>query len=265
MAECRDLFSLQALICSTIYLQGSGQLQMCYTYLSLATTAAIRMGMHQADSLLEFNVIERETRRRVFWTLRVMDSYITTVLDLPRTLRDEDTDQAYPKDVDDIYVTLHGVKRTNEPCLMATINAHTRLTRILAKVKQIAEGSKEHEHKPHTRYQVDFAGIVEAEQELAEWTSTLPVYTKFPEHIRRDMERFVAGSSHILASIDMTIQSTITPTGCARSRSDGPLSSFFTPHRSEKVRRELRFPRFCLCFSLRQGCNAGHMADRSTQ
>lgn len=182
---------MQALLCSTIYLQGTGQLPLCYTYVSLAMTAAIRMGMHQADSLAKFNAVERETRKRIFWTLRVMDSYITTVLDLPRTLSDDEMDQSYPQDIDDVYISTHGIKKPNEPCLMASINAHTRLTRILAKVKKIASGSKEHDHKPNSRYQVDYAKIVEAEQELTEWSSTLPTYNGFPNHIRREMERFV--------------------------------------------------------------------------
>lgn len=187
--EGRDPLSLQALLCLIIYLQGSGQLPKCYTYVSMAMTAAIRMGLHRADSLHKFNTIERETRRRIFWTLRVMDSYITTVLDLPRTLVDEEMDQTYPKDVDDIYVTLQGVKRTNEPCVMASINAHTKLTRILAKVKQIASGSSDQDHKPNARYQVDYVKIVQAEKELQEWTAQLPTYSKFPDHMRRDMER----------------------------------------------------------------------------
>lgn len=36
-------------------------------------TAAIRLGMHQADSLSMFNIYERETRKRIFRTLRVAD------------------------------------------------------------------------------------------------------------------------------------------------------------------------------------------------
>jgi hypothetical protein len=188
MTDCRDLSSLQALLCSTIYLQGTGQLPLCYTYVSLAMTAAIRMGMHQADSLSKFNTIERETRKRIFWTLRVMDSYITTVLDLPRTMSDDEMDQSYPQDADDMYITPQGVKPFTGPCLMASINAHTRLTRILSKVKQIAS-SKEHDHKPNNRYQVDYAKIVEAEQDLTAWSSKLPTYTRFPDHMRREMER----------------------------------------------------------------------------
>jgi hypothetical protein len=158
----------------------------------MAMTAAIRMGLHQADSLPKFNAVEREIRMRIFWTLRVMDSYITTVLDLPRTLSDDEEAQSYPQDVDDPFITPQGIKKSNEPSLMAAINAHTRLGRILSKVKSIASGSKEHEHKPNTRYQVDYAQIIDAEKDLAEWSNSLPNYTRMPTHLRHEMERYVA-------------------------------------------------------------------------
>lgn len=232
--ECRDPLSLQAVLCSVIYLQGSGQLPMCYTYVSMAMTAAIRLGLHQGDSLHKFNTIERETRRRIFWTLRVMDSYITTVLDLPRTLSDEETDQAFPKDVDDIYVTLQGVKRTNEPCLMASVNAHTKLTRILSKVKSIASGSKDHDHKPNSRYQVDYAKIVDAEKALLEWTSSVPTYTKLPDHNRRELERLVKARCFAFQHTKSLSQSSTPSARCARSCTDGSLSSFPSSHRSTK-------------------------------
>ena len=163
---------------------------MAYTYISVATTAAIRMGLHQADSLSDFDAIGKEIRKRIFWTLRVMDSYITTVLDLPRTLSEEETDQLFPESVDDAYITRTGIKKPHQPCLMASTNAHISLARILYKVKKIASGSKDHEQKPSNRWQVDYARVVEAEQELAKWLNELPTHSEHPAQLQRDMERY---------------------------------------------------------------------------
>jgi hypothetical protein len=191
LTECRDVISLQALLCLVIYLQGSAQLPSCYTYISLAMTAAIRMGLHRADSLSKFNPVERETRKRIFWSLRAMDSYITTVLDLPRSLSDEDTDQSYPLEIDDNLLVPQKIKSTPEHaiCPMSSVNAHTRLGLILAKVKKIASGSDEGEQKPNSRYQVDYTKIVEAEHDLVEWTMKLPGYNKLPDPVPREIEK----------------------------------------------------------------------------
>jgi hypothetical protein len=195
------------------------------------------MGMHQADSLSKFNTIERETRKRIFWSLRVMDSYITTVLDLPRTLTDDETDQSYPQDADDMYITPQGIKPFTGPCLMASVNAHTRLTRILSKVRQIASG-KEHDHKPNNRYQVDYAKIVEAEQDLTAWSSKLQTHTRFPDHMRREMERWVITSSNrpFFFCVTNVWYPQITTSSSRRpcTRTNGPLSAIFASYRPPK-------------------------------
>ncbi|KIW08783.1 uncharacterized protein PV09_00718 [Verruconis gallopava] len=193
LTDCRDTLSLQALLCSIIYLQGSGQIPSCYTYLSLAMTAAVRMGMHRADSLSKFDPLEREVRKRIFWTIRAMDSYITTVLDLPRTLRDDDTDQAYPVELDDDAITPQNIGQptASSISLMSSVNAHTKLSLVLVKAKNITSGGNDGEHKLNNRYQVDYAKIVEAEKDLIEWTSHLPSYNKLPEPVPKDIEREV--------------------------------------------------------------------------
>lgn len=189
--ESRDTTSLQALLGMIMYLQCSNQLPACYTHISLAMTACIRMGLHRADSLLKFNPIERETRKRIFWSLRAVDTYITTILDLPRTINDDDTDQPLPLDIEDELITPQKIKSAARLELgsISIVNAHTRLTLILAKVKKTVSGSLEGGLKG--RYQVDALKIVEAENELAKWATSLPDYAGSQQHVSNNVERSV--------------------------------------------------------------------------
>ena len=46
-AYCRDLVILQAIIFVIMYLQGTGRLSHCYSYLALASGSAFQMGIHR--------------------------------------------------------------------------------------------------------------------------------------------------------------------------------------------------------------------------
>ena len=149
------------------------------------------MGLHRADSLIKFDQIERETRKRIFWSLRAMDAYITTILDLPRAINDEDTDQEMPLEVDDALVTPHRIKGSGKSsiCSMTTVNAHIKLSLIMAKVKKSVLGTSNVESKRSGRYLVDYASILQAEGDLAEWYSSLPDYSKLQSPVPRDVEK----------------------------------------------------------------------------
>ena len=91
ITDCRDLISLQAIIFMIQFLQSSAKLSTCYAYIGVALRSALRMGLHRSFNL-KFNPIEAETRKRIFWVTRRMDTYVGAMLGLPRFLDDEDID-----------------------------------------------------------------------------------------------------------------------------------------------------------------------------
>ena len=179
VSDCRDLASLQTLLFTILFLQSSSRLSTCYSQIGIALRSAIRMGLHRSV-IASFNPVEQEVRKRVFWCVRKLDTYVGAMLGLPNMLSDEDIDQEYPIEVDDEYITTEGIfpSPPNKPTLMTAFNAHTRIVRILAKTVKYIYPVKGPKSKSNQSFVVSHARIREIEQDLQKW------YEKLPEAFR---------------------------------------------------------------------------------
>ena len=183
ITDCRDITSLQAVLFMTMFLQSSAKLATCYSYIGIALTSAIRLGLHRSVSR-HFDPVEAETRRRVFWVIRKMDIYVAALLGLPKLLSDDDIDQVDPLEVDDECITKDGIlpQPLGKVPLIAATNAHTRLVKILCLVVKYiypikSPGQAVNKAFKQT-YGVSHARIREIEQKLQEWMEHLSVDLK---------------------------------------------------------------------------------------
>ena len=182
ITDCRDIVSLQAIIFMIMFLQSSANLSTCYSFIGVALRSAVRMGLHR-NLFSNFNPIEREVRRRVFWVVRKLDTYVAALLGFPKMLNEEDVDQELPIEVDDEYITASGVLPMPEGqiSLYAAGNAHTRLMVILAKViKYIypvkgVESCVTSNTSGSSSYNISHLKIKEIEGDLQEWLEILPM------------------------------------------------------------------------------------------
>lgn len=163
------------------FLQSSAKLSTCYAYIGVALRSALRMGLHR--SLDEnFSPIEAETRKRLFWVIRRMDTYLGAMLGLPRFLEDDDVDQEWPLEVDDEYITETGVlpMPIGVISVMAAFSAHTRLVPVLHKICKYVYPIKGTSsiQKNSASYTVEYCKIRELEQDLAKWLDDLPMALK---------------------------------------------------------------------------------------
>lgn len=178
IADCRDLRQLQAILFMIMFLQSSAKLSTCYAYIGVALRSALRMGLHRSfpDN---FNPIMAETRKRVFWVIRKMDTYVGALLGLPHSITDEDIDQEFPAEIDDEFITEEGILPMPEErvSVMSAANAHTTLVAILAKIVRYVyplKGSRLNVHgKTVKSYSVSYAKILEIERDLQEWQDKL--------------------------------------------------------------------------------------------
>lgn len=160
------------------FLQSSAKLSTCYAYIGVALRSSMRMGLHRSFNS-NFNPIESETRKRIFWVIRRMDSYVGAMLGLPRFLEDEDIDQEWPAEVDDDYITENGILPMPEgsTSIMIAFNAHTRIVQVLSKICKYVypiKGTHSGDNKT-VSYTVSYSKIRELEQDLAQWLDELPV------------------------------------------------------------------------------------------
>ncbi|KAK5214051.1 Gypsy retrotransposon integrase-like protein 1 [Exophiala xenobiotica] len=192
ITDCRDLVTIQAIVFMIVFLQSTAKLPVCYAYIGIAMRACCRLGLHR-NIPNRFNPIELEERKRIFWLVRKLDSYVGAVLGLPQMLSDDDIDQELPTEVDDEYITAEGIRpmpTSTFPLLKAT-NAHTRLTNILRKVvryiypvKGVTGGGK-----ADSRYSISHKRIRELERDLQTWMDQLPTELRPSDNAGRDLSR----------------------------------------------------------------------------
>lgn len=186
VTDCRDLTSLQALLFIILFMQAASNLNACYAFVGIALRSALRMGLHRHLKHSHIDTVEDETRRRVFYVIRQMDIYVSTLLGFPLMLNVEDIDQPYPTEVDDEYIfpdRLIPQPTQGATSFFVAFNAHTRLMEILAKITKYvypmsgpAQAVKS--TKPVSSYSVSYARIKEIEADLHSW------YERLPEHWR---------------------------------------------------------------------------------
>lgn len=98
-----SLMSLQALLCSAIFLISTSRISRAYTFLSLASSTAMRLGLH-CDVTAKPDIAwqERSLRIAAFISLARLDLYASLVLDLPALLPDTVLDTG----INTVYATL---------------------------------------------------------------------------------------------------------------------------------------------------------------
>ncbi|KAI2792732.1 hypothetical protein POX_b02774 [Penicillium oxalicum] len=189
ITDCRDLTALQAVCFMILFLQSSAKLSTCYSYIGIALRSALRLGLHRTVAA-DFNPVERELRKRIFWVIRKMDVYVSTMLGLPLMLSDDDIDQEYPLDVDGEFITAEGIlpMPTDYTPLMAGCNAHTRLCNVVLKVVKYIYPVK-NQSQSDQRYLVSHSKIREIERDLQTWMEELPSALRPGTDVSPQLER----------------------------------------------------------------------------
>ncbi|TKA73539.1 hypothetical protein B0A49_07711 [Cryomyces minteri] len=171
IAECHDLISIQTVMCIVLYLQSIARMSASYSYICMAVAASLRMGLHTPAASKGLNLAERETRRRTFLVLNTMDTYVTTALGLPKTLREIESDRplptpfetdSRPTDVDDLFSTV------------AATEAHAELISIVARAVASIHPTHRPDYGDNGFYQVKHCQIADIEIELDNWFHNLP-------------------------------------------------------------------------------------------
>ena len=191
ITDCRDLMTIQTVCMMINFLQATAKLSTCYSYVGIALRACCRLGLHR-NLNANFNPIEREERKRAFWLVRKMDSYVGAMMGLPQMLQDEDFDQEFPTEVDDEYITPTGIQPMppNHFSLITASNAHARLTCIQRKVVRFiypVKGAKL--QRVGNSYTISHGTIRELERELQMWMDELPMELRPSNDAPRDVSR----------------------------------------------------------------------------
>ncbi|CAM1510357.1 Fc.00g006920.m01.CDS01 [Cosmosporella sp. VM-42] len=182
ITDCRDLTSLQALLFMILFLQATSNLSGCYAFVGIALRSALRIGLHRHLQHEKLNTIEQEVRKRVFYVIRQMDIYVSTLLGFPLLLNTDDFDQPFPTEVDDEFLTPSGILQPppGTPSFFEAFNAHSQLMEILSKITKYVYPMKGlgqsvmKDNKPTSTYLISYGRIKEIEADLHTWFERLP-------------------------------------------------------------------------------------------
>ncbi|KAK9450788.1 fungal-specific transcription factor domain-containing protein [Limtongia smithiae] len=180
ITEARDTDAIQAIILMVMFLQSTARLSTCYSYIGVAQRAALRLGLHRKVSY-NFNPVEVEVRKRIFWTIRKMDTHLSAMLGLPRCIDENDIDQEQPLEIDDEYITEQGIlpHPFGSITIQTVANAHTRLMRILSHIVEdvypIKARAPTNAPGGAASNCVSYARVLELENELKQWFESLPM------------------------------------------------------------------------------------------
>lgn len=170
-----------------LFIQSISSLSTCYGFVGIALRSALRMGLHRHFPQTPINAIESESRRRVFYVCRQIDTYVSALLGFPLLLNDEDIDQPLPTPVDDQFVTVAGILNPppGTPSFFEAFNAHSKLMNILGKtvkhiypikrIDQNAAGEGSSADPTNASYSISYAKVKELEEELHQWNEELPM------------------------------------------------------------------------------------------
>jgi len=199
ITECQDITSLQTIVFIVAFLQCSSRMSGCYTYLGIAMKSAIHMGLHRRVDA-RFTPIEQQTRCRIFWVIRKMDIYVSTMLGLPGSIADDDIDQEFPLDTDDSCILEDRIvpQPYGQVAPMAATNAHIRLMAVLNKIITFIypiRGAEQRIAGNSRVYFVDHSRVHEIEISLRTWLNELPGSLKSPVQTSERLARYVLYST----------------------------------------------------------------------
>lgn len=175
VTRCHHLASLQTLICFALFLISTARLATAHTYVGLAISAAMKMGLHcVAPEGGSFSDKETDMRRRVFWTITKLDIYISSILGLPTMFNPAEAETTSPSAVEKVVERLKapGAPRNAEGYPLMCAARHLELMLITAKMVAAVCHSEAELVPGKTRLRmlrISRSKIHNLENELQEW------------------------------------------------------------------------------------------------
>ena len=180
VTNCRDIESLQTLICFILFLMSTARLVTSHTYTGLALTSAIRLGLHSQGPVNDaFTEEEQGERRRVFETIVKMDIYTSSVLGLPSLT---DLPKLESTLMRDVQLELESSQKDEntavyESLAVAAGAKHLEVLLIIAKTINILYPDRKRPHHPERdgpTFVILTSEIVDLERAFKAWRESLP-------------------------------------------------------------------------------------------
>ncbi|WVR04036.1 hypothetical protein IAU60_001035 [Kwoniella sp. DSM 27419] len=137
-ADRPTLYSIQAAFLAAVYAFGLGNLSKAFALQAESITLCLDGGLHRSvDGYDHFDAIEKETRKRTFWSIYAWDKQSAALFGRPPIIHLRDCDVTEPLIVDDENLTPEGVSdesidsQSRMCAFVATIRLHVILEGVI--------------------------------------------------------------------------------------------------------------------------------------
>ena len=173
------------------YMQNLNRRDAAFLYIGLALRMAISLGLHQEVSDPGIALVEREHRRRVWWSVYSMDRIICVKSGNPISIHDNDIDVAWPTPIEGLDIDLSTPR---------TLAHYTKLSRILGKI------GEDIYRKKHKSGKGLLASVQSILSDLSDWLRNMPEelrldFSSLETHLSRQA---VSTFLHYYQCINMT-------------------------------------------------------------
>jgi hypothetical protein len=97
LLRCSTLLGLQAAISVHLFLLSMLRLNSASRSMGLIVQAAFQLGLHRCPARYkQFDTVQKDMRRRLFWSIYSLERFLSQSLGLPIVLNDDDIDVCYP-------------------------------------------------------------------------------------------------------------------------------------------------------------------------
>ncbi|KAF7563420.1 hypothetical protein G7046_g734 [Stylonectria norvegica] len=133
------LTSVQARLAQCFYLLSHSRLNHTWTLFGTTAHLALALGIHrrrfgEANNSVDY--VELECRKRTFWCMYNLDTYLSAALGRPRTFHDDDIDQELPMPINDSRIQRRSLDLSGSgyQSIISGSVAHFKLSRIVANI-----------------------------------------------------------------------------------------------------------------------------------
>lgn len=189
-ADRPTLYSIQAAFLAAIYAFGLGNLSKAFALQAESVTLCLDGGLHRSVDVYDhFNAVERETRKRTFWSIYAWDKQSAALFGRPPIIHLRDCDVTEPMIIDDENLTEEGAVEQSNPetsrmcAFVAAIRLHVVLEGVIDSSVQAATFPTSpflaQASATIARRTPQNESLRDEEALLEEWARILPKYWKY--------------------------------------------------------------------------------------
>lgn len=98
LVSTTSLLNVQALLLLQLYEHNAGERNASWMFLGAASRMAVALGMHREGANAGFDPIERNIRKRVWWTTYIFEKLLSTILGRPSNIDDREVSVSLPEE-----------------------------------------------------------------------------------------------------------------------------------------------------------------------